>query len=98
MGGVLPGNSMVGPPVPCESADMANDEARGRAAEVNEQFRPVELSAETVTRPAGSQSRTVQSFLRHSREKGLDCVPEPLALNEETAESFPRCPPAPALL
>ena len=63
---------------------MANDEALNRAAEVNEQFRPVELSAETVARPAGPQSQTVHSFLRHLREKGLDCVPEPLSLNEET--------------
>ncbi len=63
---------------------MANDEARNRAAEVNEKFRPVELSAEAVTRPAGPQSRTVHSFLRHLREAGLDCVPEPLSLNEET--------------
>jgi aminoglycoside phosphotransferase (APT) family kinase protein len=63
---------------------VANDEALTRAAEVNEQFRPVQLSAETVTRPAGPQSRTVHSFLRHLRTKGLDCVPEPLSLSEET--------------
>jgi hypothetical protein len=63
---------------------MADDEALNRAAEVNEQFRPVALSAGTVTRPAGPQSRTVHSFLRHLRDKGLDCVPEPLSLNEET--------------
>ena len=63
---------------------MAGGEALNRAAEVNEQFRPVELSAETVTRPAGPQSRTVHSFLRHLREKGLDCVPEPLSLNDKT--------------
>jgi Phosphotransferase enzyme family len=63
---------------------MADDEALNRAAEVNEQFRPVELSADTVTRPAGPQSRTVHSFLRHLRDKGLDCVPEPLSLNDET--------------
>ena len=43
---------------------MADDEALNRAAEVNEQFRPVRLSAGTVTRPAGPQSRTVHSFLR----------------------------------
>lgn len=63
---------------------MSNDEARDRAAEVNARFRPVELSAETVTRPAGRHTRTVQSFLRHLRDQGLDCVPEPLSLNEET--------------
>ena len=69
---------------PSESAVMANDEARDRAAELNELFRSVELTAETVTRPAGPQSRTVHSFLSHLREKGLDCIPEPLSLNEET--------------
>ncbi len=62
---------------------MVNDEARGRAAEVNDQLRPVELSAERVIRPAGPHSRTVHSFLRHLRQKGLDCVPEPLSLTEE---------------
>jgi hypothetical protein len=68
----------------CESAVMSDDESRDRAAEVNEHFRPIELTAETVTRPARPQSRTVHSFLRHLREKGLGCVPEPLSLNEET--------------
>ncbi|KRF36248.1 phosphotransferase [Nocardioides sp. Soil805] len=63
---------------------MTNDEARSRAAEVNEQFRPIELTAETVTRPAGPHTQTVHSFLRHLREKDLDCVPEPLSLDEET--------------
>lgn len=63
---------------------MANDEALQRAAEVNEQFRPIELTAETVTRPAGPHTRTVHSFLRHLREKGLECVPEPISLDEET--------------
>ena len=63
---------------------MADDEALNRAAEVNEQFRRVELSADTVTRPAGPQSPTVHSFLLHLRDKGLLCVPEPLSLNEET--------------
>lgn len=63
---------------------MANDEALSRAAEMNDQLRPVEVSAETVVRPAGPQSPTVHSFLRHLREKGLDCVPEPLSLSEET--------------
>jgi aminoglycoside phosphotransferase (APT) family kinase protein len=59
-------------------------EARDRAADVNELFRPVELTAETVTRPVGPQSRTVHEFLRHLRTKGLDCVPEPLSLSDET--------------
>lgn len=63
---------------------MADDEVRSRAAEVNEQFRPVTLSGETVTRPAGPHSRTVHAFLRHLRDKGLDCVPEPLSLGDGT--------------
>ena len=63
---------------------MANDEALNKAAEVNAQFRPIELTAETVTRPAGPHTRTVHSFLRHVRGKGLDCVPEPVSLDDET--------------
>lgn len=63
---------------------MADDEALQRAGEVNERFRPVELSADTVTRPAGPQTPTVHSFLHHLRDKGLHCVPEPLSLTEET--------------
>ncbi len=62
----------------CEGACMANDEVLNRAAEVNEQFRTIELTAETVTRPAGPHTPTVHHFLRHLRAKGLDCVPEPL--------------------
>jgi Ser/Thr protein kinase RdoA (MazF antagonist) len=63
---------------------MPNDEFWARAAEVNEQFRPVKLTAETVTRRAGPQTRTVHSFLRHLREQGLECVPEPLSLDGDT--------------
>lgn len=63
---------------------MASDEVRSRAAEVNERFRPIELTAETVTRPAGPHSQTVHSFLRHLRAKGLDCVPEPVSLDGGT--------------
>ncbi|MEI2714030.1 MAG: aminoglycoside phosphotransferase family protein [Nocardioides sp.] len=63
---------------------MANDEVLNRAAEVNEQYRPIEINAETVTRPAGPHTPTVHAFLRHLRAKGLHCVPEPLSLNEAT--------------
>ena len=63
---------------------MANDEALSRAAEVNEQFRPIELTAETVTRPAGPHTHTVHSFLRHLHEKGVESVPEPVSLDDET--------------
>lgn len=63
---------------------MADDEALNRAADVNEQFRPIVLTTETVTRPAGPHTPTVHAFLRHLREKGLDCVPEPLSIDGET--------------
>ena len=63
---------------------MADDELRNRAAEANDHFRPVTIADGTVTRPAVPQSKTVQSFLRHLREQGLGCVPEPLSLEEET--------------
>lgn len=63
---------------------MANDEALNRAADVNEQFRQIELTSETVTRPAGTHTATVHSFLQHLRAKGLDCVPEPVSLDGET--------------
>lgn len=63
---------------------MANDEFLRRAAAVNEQFRPVEMTDETVTRRAGPHTSTVHSFLRHLRVKGLECVPEPLSLDGDT--------------
>ena len=63
---------------------MANDEALNRAAEVNEQLRPIELTAETVARPAGPHTPTVHAFLRHLHDQGLDCVPEPVSLEGQT--------------
>ena len=51
---------------------------------MNNEFRPVDVRAETVARRAGPQTRTVHSFLRHVREQGLDCVPEPLSLEGDT--------------
>jgi len=66
-----------------ESA-MANDEFWGRAAQVNEYFRPVEVTDEIVTRRAGPHTKTVHSFLRYLRDQGLECVPEPLSLCGET--------------
>lgn len=63
---------------------MPDDDVLSRAAAVNEQHRPIHLSAETVTRPAGAHTPTVHSFLRHLRAKGLDCVPEPVSLDGET--------------
>ncbi len=63
---------------------MANLEFWERAADVNERFRPVKLTDETVTRRAGPHTRTVHSFLRHLRDQGLECVPEPLSLDGDT--------------
>jgi hypothetical protein len=51
---------------------------------VNELHRPVHLTAETVTRPAGPGAVTVHSFLRYLRGQGLQCVPEPLSLDGQT--------------
>ena len=59
---------------------MANDEARDRAADANTAFRPVNISGDIVTRPAGAHSSTVHAFLRHLRDQGMDSVPEPLFL------------------
>lgn len=63
---------------------MADSEALRRAAEVNEQFRHVEVTSETVVRPAGAHTATVHSFLRHLRAQGLDCVPEPVSCDGDT--------------
>jgi aminoglycoside phosphotransferase (APT) family kinase protein len=63
---------------------MANDRLREQAAVANELYRPVRLTAETVTRPAGPGAATVHSFLRHLRAQGLQCVPEPLSLDGQT--------------
>ena len=63
---------------------MADEKALNRSAEVNAQLRPIELTSETVARPAGPHTPTVHSFLRHLHEKGLDCVPEPVSLDDET--------------
>ncbi|RYB92021.1 aminoglycoside phosphotransferase family protein [Nocardioides oleivorans] len=51
-----------------------------RAAEANELHRPVSFDDGVVTRPSGPGSTTVHAYLRHLREQGLDCVPEPLGM------------------
>lgn len=58
-------------------------DAVGRAAEVNAELRPVTIHGGVVTRPASAASRTVHSLLRHLRDKGLECVPEPVTLGAE---------------
>ncbi|MBB6626101.1 aminoglycoside phosphotransferase family protein [Nocardioides sp. KIGAM211] len=55
-----------------------------RAAATNELHRPVEVTGETVVRPATPASATVHAFLRHLGAQGLTSVPEPLALDGET--------------
>lgn len=51
-----------------------------RAADVNEQYRTVEVGPDVVRRPAGPGTATVHGLLRHLRAKGLTCVPEPLGI------------------
>lgn len=53
------------------------------AGEVNAAHRPIQFAAGSVTRPASSASGTIHSFLRHLRDKGLTCVPEPLGHDSE---------------
>lgn len=57
-------------------------EVAGRAADANARFRPVMIDGDVVTRPASEVSETVHSYLTHLRAKGLDCVPEPLAIRD----------------
>ncbi len=66
-------------------------EAAARAEAANTAVRPVRISDDLVTRPAGMASATVQHFLRFLRSQGLDCVPEPVALDEgvETLRYIP---------
>ena len=56
--------------------------AVGRAAAANAQLRPVVISGGVVTRPAVPSTATVHSYLRHLRDKGLRCVPDPIAVDE----------------
>jgi Phosphotransferase enzyme family len=53
-----------------------------RAAQANARFHPVNIDADTVTRPADSTTETVHNFLRHLRSKGSVCVPEPLGIED----------------
>ena len=62
------------------------DEVRERAAEINEEVRPVTIEADVVTRPASTASPTVHEFLRHLRAKGLNSVQQPISLGEESEQ------------
>ena len=42
--------------------------------------RPVKIEDGVVIRPAAAWSPTVHAFLRHLRDQGLTCVPEPIAI------------------
>lgn len=53
-------------------------EAASRAESANRRFRPVVVEHGLVTRPASAGSATVHSLLGHLRNKGLECVPEPV--------------------
>lgn len=80
----------TGEPSTDESAD-GPWAAADRAAEANALHRPVVVGPEVVSRPAGAQTATVHSLLRHLRAKGLACVPEPLAVADgvETLRFIP---------
>ncbi len=58
-------------------------DAVDRAAAANRLFRPVEVTATSVTRPATTASPTIHRALEHLRARGLTEVPEPLALEGE---------------
>ncbi len=53
-------------------------DAGGRAERANRDARPVHIDGDVVTRPSTPATSTVHSLLRHLRDQGLDCVPEPL--------------------
>lgn len=57
-------------------------DAADRAAVANARHRPVVVGPESVSRPAGPGTETVHSFLRHLRAQGLECVPEPLGIDD----------------
>ena len=57
-------------------------EAVGRAASANTESRRVVVEGGVVTRPASEASGTVHDYLRHLRGKGLECVPEPIAVGD----------------
>lgn len=59
--------------------DVAEAMAKAeRAAEVNAEHRPVSMDQAIVTRPASTATATVHSLLRHLRDAGLTCVPDPI--------------------
>lgn len=66
-------------------------EAAARAEATNTAARPIRIAGDLVTRPAISASATVQHFLRFLRSQGMDCVPEPVALDDnlETLRYIP---------
>ncbi len=76
----------VGEELVDETADpsgvAATMAAVGRAAEANAAFRSVRIEGGIVTRPRSAVSTTVFSYLRHLRDRGLRCVPEPIDLDD----------------
>lgn len=47
-------------------------------------LRPIHIEDGVVRRPAHPWTPTVQAFLRHLRDRGLDCLPEPLGISDDT--------------
>lgn len=66
-------------------------EAVGRAEQANAQARPIRIRDDLVTRPATKATPTVHSFLRFLRDRGVDCVPNPVefANGIETLDYIP---------
>lgn len=48
--------------------------------DVSRALRPIGIEGGVVTRPASAWTPTVHVFLRHLRDQGVTCVPEPLGI------------------
>src|SRR3954466_9741498 len=47
-------------------------------------LRPIEIEGEVVRRPAAAWTPTVHAYLDHLRSRGVDCVPVPLGIDDDT--------------
>jgi hypothetical protein len=67
-----------------EHIDMEASEQVDPEEATIQALRPIHIDDGVVHRPGHEWTPTVHSFLRHLRFKGLDCAPEPLAIDGET--------------
>lgn len=58
-----------------------SDDSSGTTQDPLDALRPIHIEAGVVQRPAQAWTPTVHAFLRHLRDLGLDCVPEPLGID-----------------